>query len=105
MAVWWVRCCDAQILGVDRDAPSADVDKAYRVKMYAFRNDSAMLRKIEAAHSSLQLSALSNRKKVGACMGYTGLKAGASELAPHAISAADMMPGTPCMHAWSAGPC
>lgn len=62
-----VRCKAAddpyQILGVDRDAPSADVDKAYRVKMYAFRNDSAMLRKIEAAHSSLQLSALSNRKK------------------------------------------
>ena len=53
-----------QILGVEPDADTAEIDKNYRVKKYANRNNQEMLAKIESAHNSLMLSSLAGRLKV-----------------------------------------
>ncbi|GLC35730.1 Coiled-coil domain-containing protein 13 [Pleodorina starrii] len=52
-----------KLLGVERDADSTEIGKAYRVKKYEHRFNPEMLQKVESAHSSIMLSQLSARMK------------------------------------------
>lgn len=54
----------AQILGIDTDADTNAINRAYRQKKYDARNDPEASQRIEAAHSSLMMSALTARMKV-----------------------------------------
>ncbi len=53
-----------QLLGIEREADSTEINKAYRVKKYEHRFNSDMLQKVESAHSTIMLSQLSARRKV-----------------------------------------
>lgn len=52
-----------KVLGVEQGADTAEIDKNYRVKKYAYRGNQEMLAKIESAHNSLMLSSLAGRLK------------------------------------------
>jgi hypothetical protein len=51
------------VLGIDRDADTNAINRAYTQKKYAAREDPALTQQIEAAHSSLMMAALSQRMK------------------------------------------
>jgi len=52
-----------KVLGIDQDADTNAINRAYRQKKYDARNDPEASQKIEAAHSSLMMSALTARMK------------------------------------------
>lgn len=52
-----------KILGIDRDADSNAINRAYAQKKLAARRNNALLAQIEQAHSQLMLSALTARTK------------------------------------------
>ncbi|GAX86315.1 hypothetical protein CEUSTIGMA_g13727.t1 [Chlamydomonas eustigma] len=53
------------VLGIGPDADNNEINRAYSKKKYEYRHDTANLQKVEQAHSSLMLSALSRRVKAG----------------------------------------
>jgi hypothetical protein len=52
-----------KVLGVDPDADTNTINRAYSVKKYAARGNDPLTAQIEAAHSQLMMSALSRRMK------------------------------------------
>ncbi|WIA38144.1 hypothetical protein OEZ86_001502 [Tetradesmus obliquus] len=52
-----------KVLGIDRDADTNTINRAYTVKKYAARGNDALSQQIEAAHSALMMAALSQRMK------------------------------------------
>eukprot|EP00878_Enallax_costatus_P002216 GHUV01002387.1.p1 GENE.GHUV01002387.1~~GHUV01002387.1.p1 ORF type:complete len:253 (+),score=40.80 GHUV01002387.1:166-924(+) len=52
-----------KILGIDRDADTNAINRAYSQKKYAARGNDALTAQIEQAHSQLMMSALSARLK------------------------------------------
>ncbi|PNH09501.1 Coiled-coil domain-containing protein 13 [Tetrabaena socialis] len=52
-----------KLLGIQRDADSNEVAKMYRMKQYEHRHNNAMLKKVEAAHSTIMQSQLTARFK------------------------------------------
>jgi len=52
-----------RVLGIDPDADTNQINRAYSQKKYAARGNDALTAQIEAAHSQLMMSALTRRMK------------------------------------------
>lgn len=52
-----------RVLGIERDADTNAINRAYSQKKYAARGNDALTAQIEQAHSQLMMSALSARMK------------------------------------------
>jgi hypothetical protein len=91
-----------KVLGIDRDADSNAINRAYSQKKYAARGNDALTQQIEAAHSALMMSALTARMK-GKAVSKAVAYADTEPLFPWRPKRWDATPKVCCicMHTWA----